>query len=50
MFKLYADVNMITKKYPKCSPNVNCHHLNRNVLLYIVPYCRKIVLKLHCQI
>ena len=48
MCKLYANVNMIIRKFSRCSPYVKCFfYLNPTVLTCIVPYYGMIVLKLH---
>ena len=50
MCKVYANVNMIIRKFSRCSPDVKCFfYLNPTVLTCIVPYlwydCSKIALK-----
>ena len=47
MCKLYANVNMIIRKFSRCSPDVKCFYLNPTILTCIVPYYGMIVLKLH---
>ena len=48
MCKLYANVNMIIRKFSRCSPDVKCvFYLNPTALTCIVPYYGMIVLKLH---
>ena len=47
MCKLYADINMLIRKFTKCSPDVKGFYLNLTVLICIVLYCGMIVQKLH---
>ena len=48
MCKLYANVNMIIRKFSRCSLDVKCFfYLNPIGLTCIVPYYGMIVLKLH---
>ena len=48
MCKLYANINMIIRKFSKCSADVNFFfYLNLTVLICIVLYCGMIVQKLH---
>ena len=47
MRKLYANVNLLLRKFSRCSVDVNISYLKRIVLTFIVLLCGLIVPKLH---
>ena len=47
MRKWYANVNLLLRKFSKCSVDVIFSYLKRIVLTFIVPLCGLIVPKLH---